>query len=128
MITKKKSDKPEIVCDVKHEYGYLDESKSKLVAEISWGKDDEPTLDIRKCYTSKDGERHIMSGIRLKDDELDTLVEFINEHKKKKKRTEGVNFDDIFAESSDITDKRAQGYRTEDGFMTLKKKPGVSLK
>lgn len=128
-----KNKKPDIKCDIKQLYGYLNEDKSIVVALVSWN-DRKAKLDIRKCWRTDDDELRLGSGIGLTDSELDELTELLINRRNGKLHAvsedgkKAVDFNEIFRSSSGIVDKRSAGYTTTDGFITLKKRPGVKLK
>lgn len=113
-----KKDKPdEISCEIKEKLGFLNPDANKIFARVSWNKRD-PKFDIRKCYTDKEGNLKLSSGISLSEQEMEELVALYERHKAKQ-----VDFDSIFRSATGITEKRKAGYRTENGFIRLTKKP-----
>ena len=136
----KKKDSSDFSYDIKKEYGYLNEKKNKLVAKVSWN-DKDPKIDIRTCY-EKDGEIKLGKGISLSYDEINALREILSDidesdeddeeeddkpssHSPPKRKV--VNFEEIFGQVTGIVEKREAGYTTQDGFIVLKKRPGVKI-
>lgn len=128
-----KKEKQELKSEILQVHGFLNDKKSKCVATIAWG--DEPAkINIRTCW-DKDGELKVGKGVTLDKDEVDRLTEILvsarNTGEIQRVSNDGrkaVNFSKIFGEATDIVDKRESGYTTQDGFIKLKKKPGVKLK
>lgn len=111
-------------------HAYLNEEQNKVLATVSWNGRD-PKLELRICWKDDDGELKLGKGLSLSKDEAAILVDVLSDKKLPSITKEGkksVNFDNIFASSADIVEKREQGYTTEDGFMKLRKRPGVKLK
>ena len=137
----KKKDSNDFSYDIKKEYGYLNEKKNKLVAKVSWN-DKDPKIDIRTCY-EKDGEIKLGKGISLSYDEISALREILSDidetdedddeeeddkpssHSPPKRKA--VNFEEIFGQVTGIVEKREAGFTTQDGFIVLKKRPGVKI-
>lgn len=113
----KKKDQEQVSCKVHETYGYLNDKQNKVFARVSWG-DNGPKYDIRKCY-EKDGELKLGSGISLSEEELQTLMDVAESVKEKMRE---VDFDEIFASAPSIQENREKGFRTEDGFIRLRKK------
>lgn len=134
-MSKKDKKSKEVTCDVHQIHGYLNKKQSKVVATIAWN-DDEPKLNIRTCYEKSDGELAFGKGITLEPDEVDELTSILvsarntGELQKVSKdgKKKAVNFSKVFEEAAGIVQKRDAGETTEDGFIVLKKKPGVKLK
>lgn len=114
----------EITCDIIETHGFLNDKKDKVYAKVSWNGN-EPKDEIRKCYTDKDDNFKLSSGIALSDDEIETLYKLSS---LKKTKENGINFDEIFDSATNITEKREKGYVTENGFIVLKYKPGFHIK
>lgn len=104
----------DITFEIKKIHGYLSDKKNKLLLDISWNGEPAKT-ELRKCWTDKDGNLRIGAGLALSDDEMEKLM-LIWETQLKP-----VNFNKIFHSSAGITDKRAAGFRTEDGFVVLRR-------
>ena len=122
---KKSSD--ELSSTIHHTYGYLNTGESKVVAEVSWGSDSEPQFEIRRCKKDDEGNIVLLKGIRLTDDEVDKLAKYIEDHKARRKKQKGVEFSEIFKESSSIIDKRSQGLTTDDGCFRMQYAPGARI-
>lgn len=112
---KSKKTQETVSCEIKEQFGYLNEGKTKVFALVSWGGR-EAKFDIRKCFKKEDNLA-LSSGISLTEEELDCVVEMYQNYKKS-----AVDFEDIFRSASSITEKRHQGFVTEDGFVKLTKK------
>lgn len=139
MAKNNKKDSSDFTYDIKKEYGYLNEKKNKLVAKVSWN-DKDPKIDIRSCY-EKDGEIKLGKGISLSYDELGALKDILNNISESDEdddqgdgptdssppKRQAVNFDEIFGQATGIVEKREAGYTTKDGFIVLKKRPGVKI-
>lgn len=155
MAKSNKKDSSDFSYEVKEEYGYLNDKENKIVAKVSWN--DKPAkYDIRSCYT-KDDEIKLGKGISLTYDEIETLHDILEEiliadkdsqsedddeedHSAKKKskppsvgvsetpKRPVVDFAEIFGEATGIMEKREAGYTTKDGFILLKRRPGVKIK
>lgn len=122
--------KKEFTYEVNKIHAFLNEKHDKVLATVSWNGRD-PKLELRTCWTDDEGELKLGKGLSLNKDEVDVLVEVLSSKKLPvitKDGKKAVDFDNIFAASTDIVDKREQGYTTENGFMKLRKKPGVKLK
>lgn len=127
-----KKEKNELKCEIHQIHGFLSDKKNKVVATVSWG-DEPPKLNIRTCW-DKDG-LHLGKGITLDPNEVDALTEILVSarntgelQKISKDGRKAVNFSKIFGEATNIVDKREAGFTTQDGFITLKKRPGGRLK
>lgn len=128
-----KKEKADLKCEIHQVHGFLNDKKNKVVATVSWG-DEGPKLNIRSCW-DKDGLR-LGKGITLDRAEVDVLTELLvsarNTGEMQRVTADGkkkaVNFSKIFGEATDIVDKRDAGYTTKDGFIQLRKRPGVKLK
>lgn len=108
--------KSNISYDILEIYGYLSKKEDKVLVKISWNGG-EPRNEIRRCWKDKDtGELRLGKGIDITDDEFDELIGLM------KKRPKPVDFGKIFESSEGIMDKRAAGFRTEDGFVVLRKR------
>lgn len=109
----------EVTCRIEKVYGFLNKKENKVLVMVSWN--DGPTrVELRKCWKTDDDELRLGAGIPLDDDEIDELVELF------KSRPKPVNFDEVFRSSAGIMEKRAAGFKTEDGFIVLRKRPGFS--
>lgn len=116
-----------MTCDIVKVYGFLNDEKTKVVADISWNGRAEK-LEVRKCWT-KDGELQVGAGIALTEDEVPKLQELLTiSGESKPKKRKPVNFSEVFSDAEGIIEKRGAGFTTVDGFMTLRKRPGVKLK
>ena len=114
MAKKDKKDSKELSMEIMEEYGMIGEDK--IYASISWN-DKAPKDEVRKVWYDKEGERHIGKGVDLSEEEIDELYEL-----KEKAHPKGVDFDQIFKSTKGISEKRAQGFRTEEGFVVLHKR------
>lgn len=126
-MSKKDKDKEKVTCNITKVYGYLNEEKTKVVADISWNGRPEK-LEVRKCWM-KDGELQVGAGIALTEEEVPKLQEILTiagEGKPKKRKA--VDFNEVFSDAEGIIEKRDAGFTTVDGFVTLRKRPGVKLK
>lgn len=104
-----------ISCTVEKIYGYLSPREDKVFVRVSWNG--MPAKDeVRKCWTSDDGELHLGKGIDLTETEIATLKSLSDSKPKP------INFSDIFASSEGIMEKRQAGYSTKDGFIVLRRK------
>lgn len=137
----KKKDSNGFSYDIKKEYGYLNEKRNKLVAKVSWN-DKDPKIDIRTCY-EKDGEIKLGKGISLSYEEINTLREILSDIDESDEdddeeeddrpsspsppKRQAVNFEEIFGQATGIVEKREAGFTTQDGFIVLKKRPGVKI-
>lgn len=128
-----KKEKQELKSDIQQVHGFLNDKKSKVVATIAWG-DEPPKINIRTCWDNN-GTLKVGKGITLDKGEVDALTEILVSARNtgeiqrvSKDGRKAVNFSKIFTEATDIVDKRDSGYTTQDGFIKLKKKPGVKLK
>lgn len=112
--TKKKKD--DVSVTIEEEYGMIGDDK--LYARIAWN--DKPAKDeVRKVWVDKEGERHLGKGIDLDEDEVEELYKL-----KKKAHPDGVDFDAIFKSTRGISERRAAGMVTKDGFIVLQRKGG----
>lgn len=124
-----KNKKDDVSSEIIKVHGYLNEDKSKVLATVSWNGRD-PKLDIRKCW-EKEGELKIGSGISLSEDEASALLDLLpsaSNEKDEPPKKKAVDFSKVFASASDIVEKRDAGFTTQDGFIVLRKRPGVKLK
>lgn len=116
---------------IKTIHGYLNQKRNKVVATIKFN-DDEPAVNIRKCWIDEDtGELKTGQGIILTESELDALVEILASRDKSGKLPtvsqdgrKAVNFNSIFESAADIVEKRDAGYTTVDGYIRLSERPG----
>lgn len=109
---KKKTDES-FKCDIVEELGKL--STGKFFGIVSWN-DGPGKFDIRRTYES-DGRSKLGSGISLSESEMEEVIDLYAKYKKQK-----VDFEGIFGSASAITEKRKDGYVTEDGFIKVTKK------
>lgn len=123
----------EVKSEIQTIHCYLNEGKTKVLATVSWN-DRPPKLDIRKCW-EKDGDLMLGGGVSLDEGEVDILTDALTSLSKNgklpsisKDGRKAVDFDDIFDSATDIVEKRDAGFTTEDGFIKLRKRPGVKLK
>lgn len=110
----------EITCEIGRIYGYLSEKENKVLVNVAWNGGP-MRCELRKCWKDKDGNLVLGAGIPLDDKEIDELVELL------KKKPKPVDFNEIFDTSIGVMDKRAAGFRTEDGFITLRKRGSHGL-
>lgn len=146
MAKSSKKDSSDFSYEIKEEYGYLNDKQNKIVAKVSWN--DKPTkYDIRSCY-EKDDEIKLGKGISLTYDEVETLHNILEEVLIADKDSQSedddeeehsvgvpetpkrpvVDFAEIFGEATGIMEKREAGFTTKDGFILLKRRPGVKIK
>ena len=116
-------------------HGYVNDSKSKILATVKWG-DNDPTLDIRRCRELDDGTLQLLKGISIQKHEfhnLDQLIQDIkitydsqddifSEDEDIHAGRHEVNFDKVFDSAGGIMEKREAGYTTKDGFIKLVRK------
>ena len=129
-----KKDREAPKADIKQIHGYLNDRHNKVVATVAWG-DGDPKLNIRACWEDDDGELKLGKGVTLSSEEVDELTGILvsarNTGEIQKINQDGrkaINFAKVFAEGQDVLDKRADGHTmTKDGFVVLKKRPGVKL-
>ena len=107
--------KGEITCNIEKVYGFLNKKETKALVLVSWNGG--PTrAELRKCWKTDDGELRLGAGLPLDDSEIDELIELF------KQRPKPVNFDEVFKSSTGIMEKRQAGFKTEDGFVVLRKR------
>lgn len=112
-----KNNKTEVTCHIEKVIGFINKKETKVLVMASWN--DGPTrVELRKCWRTDDGELHLGAGIPLDDDEISELADLF------KTRPKPVNFDDVFKSSAGIMEKRQAGFKTEDGFIVLRKRKG----
>lgn len=109
--------RPDVTCNIERVIGFVNKKETKVLVMVSWN--DGPTrTELRKCWKTDSGELRLGAGIPLDDDEIDELVELF------KQRPKPVNFSEVFKSSTGIMEKRQAGFKTEDGFVVLRKRPG----
>ena len=124
----------EVIGKIMETYAVLsDDGGRKLIyASIAWN-DRAPKDEIRQVWTDEDGKEHLGKGIAVTDAQVKKLIKAfqkkIGEPITKDEVTVanvGVNFNQIFEEAVSISDLRAAGNPTEDGFIRLSYKDGMS--
>lgn len=122
-----------VQCEITAVHGYLNDDRSKVVATISWnGKT--PKFNIRDCFFDDESELQVRKGITLDSSEVDRLNDILAEQRRTgilpKLSIDGkpiVDFSRIFTEADGIVEAREEGYTTKDGFIVLRRRPGVTL-
>jgi len=113
-MAKNKSD---VTCEIEKVYGFINKKENKVLVMVSWNGGP-ARVELRKCWKTDDGELRLGAGIPLDDDEIEELIKLFNQ------RPKPVDFTDIFKSTAGIMEKRAAGFKTEDGFIVLRKRPG----
>lgn len=132
MKNKNKKEKDSLKVSIKAVHGYLNPEKSLVLATVSWN-DGPEKLNIRNCYVDDEGELQLRKGVALSEDEVDALTDLLKERRKHglpkiaKDGKKAVDFAGIFESATDIVEHRDAGFTTEDGFICLRKRPGVKL-
>ena len=140
----KKKDSADFSYEIHKEFGFLNDKHNKIVAKISWN-DKDPKYDIRACY-EKDGEIKLGKGISLSRDEVMELRDILDDVLEEDDDSEDdddeedddksppippkkkpVDFSEIFGQAEGIVEKREAGFTTKDGFILLKRRPGVKI-
>lgn len=111
-MTKDKKGKAEITYEIEKIYGYIGKKKTQVLAKVSWNGRPART-ELRNCWYDKDDEMRLGKGVVIEDDDVDELIDLL------KKMPKPVDFNDIFKEAGGIIEKRAQGFRTVDGYIVL---------
>lgn len=127
--------KPErkVTCTIGTIHGYLNTDKSKIAATISWNNGS-PKFNIRDCFFDDQDALQIRKGIALDQSEVEKLTDILNEQRQSGKLpkvtiagTAVVDFNKIFSEAEGIVEAREEGHTTQDGFIVLRRRPGVKL-
>lgn len=135
----KKKDSNDFSYEIHKEYGFLSDKHNKIVAKISWN-DKDPKYDIRACY-EKDGEIKLGKGISLSREEVTSLRDILDDiledddedddspspASTSPPKKKPVDFNEIFGQAEGIVEKREAGFTTKDGFILLKRRPGVKI-
>lgn len=112
-----KDKKGDVTCRIDEVYGYLNKKETKVLVLVSWN-DAPPRVELRKCWKTDDDQLRLGAGIPLDEDEIKKLIKLLE------KRPKPVDFNEVFRSSAGIMEKRAAGFKTEDGFVVLRKRGG----
>ena len=130
-----KDHKPErkITCNITAIHGYLNGDRTKIAATLAWNSGT-PKFNIRDCFFDDKDELQIRKGIALDQSEVEKLTDILMEQQRAGKLPKVaisgaavVDFNKIFSEAEGIVEAREEGHTTKDGFIVLRRRPGVKL-
>ena len=113
----KKPDKEPVSYVIEKIYGYVGDDK--IFVRVNWN-DHGAKDELRKFWRDKEtDEIKLGKGLAITEKEVDQLKDYYKQIPKP------VDFEDIFTASEGLAERRLSGITTQDGYIVLKKKPGV---